>query len=396
MTKAKDTIKSYSKVFIEEFIGDFKCERCGDDASGIGGVLSFDDTKIKMCNSCFIEIQLSIKFFLKEKEQVYGIPNFCIEKIKKQNANTSNYILKIHSYVIEINAAQLKFLRSILNQYNKFQYETCGIDLDEQDIAVRELINQWKAPLKKVEENREKLKAQCEELVYRTEEANDDLPEPKSTILHSTITAYCSIDDVFCTVIDTSDKAKLLLITNQDSLFNFAFSINRAYDLAEILLKFYINEKINFSQNRTVKIKKQNSSKNCLICGNKESFEYLISFGNKNFSLCKTCFQKLINVVLNSSISKELFSNLYEEYEVKRQKQKTKSLQKKKGNVELIQQIEEKDKKIEILVQELKGIKGKINRQNNYIEQAENKIRNQKKQLKHLTEKSNNVKNIAI
>lgn len=320
------------KIEIKEFTENYVCTKCRISSENLGGELTIGNEVIKMCNSCFIEIQLSINSFIKNKEQIYCIPNFSIEKINKQNSQTSNYALKIHSHTIEINAAQFKLLQSVLNKYNKFQYETCGVALDEQDDVIRELINQWKAPLQQVEENRSKLKAKCEELVYRTEEADDDLPEPNSAIPNPTFIVLCSIEDVFCTVIDTFDKAKLLLLTHNDSLFNFAFSFSRAYDLAEILLEFYENDNLAFSQNRTITIKIQAATKRCLVCGKKKEFEYETSFGNKRFSLCSKCFQKLINAVYSNAIAYELFPPLYSRYKkVKKEKEKNNGKTKSKA-----------------------------------------------------------------
>lgn len=305
----------HTTIEIKEFTANYVCAKCGSNSEVLGGLLIVDREAIKMCNSCFIEIQILINTFLKNQDQAHYSPNFSIEKNKKNKEQTSNYILKINTHhILKFNAAKFKLFQIVLNKYNKFQFETGGVDLDVQNTEMQELIRQWKAPLQQIEENREKLKAKCEKLVYRTEETDDDLPEPKSPIPNPTFLVFCSIDDVFCTVLDFSEKAKLLLITHDDSLFNFAFSFRGAYDLAEILLEFLENENLTFSQNRTIKIERQDVSKRCLVCGKKKEFEYAISFGNKRFSLCPKCFNKLINAVYSSAIACELFPSLYMKY----------------------------------------------------------------------------------
>jgi len=304
----------HNPIEIKEFTDKYVCAKCGSNSETLGGVLIVEKKSIKMCNSCFIEIQISINKFLKNMKQTHNAPCFSIAKSQKLKGQTSNYVLRINNHILKFNTAQFKLFQSVLNKYNKFQFETRGVDLDEQNTEKQALISQWKTPLLQVEENREKLKAKCEELVYRTEEADDDLPEPKSSIPNPTFLVFCSIDDVFCTIIDSSDKAKLLLITHNDSLFNFAFSFSGAYDLAEILLEFLENENLTFSQNRTIKIERQEVSKRCLVCGKKKEFEYATSFGNKRFSLCPKCFHKLINAVYSSAIACELFPSLYMKY----------------------------------------------------------------------------------
>lgn len=126
---------------------------------------------------------------------------------------------------------------------------------------------------------------------------------------------YSCIRGVSCSVGNHNGTidSRLIISSNRFDYFDFAFCKKCLNDLINIIFDFYHNDDIQLSREGNIKITTEDVEGQCISCGS-TACKYDVTIGNRSFVMCRKCFEKFCENIMNTPAVRELFRPKYKEF----------------------------------------------------------------------------------
>lgn len=241
---------------------------------------------------------------------------FCRNKGEDEN---KAFLLKYKdAYEVTFSNLEKMALYSRLNKINKVNYKNGTLQIKNSKWN-REIIYSLWGDLKPVQLNSQineqsvnKKVNYKKPIIEKSEQAQKS--DSICFILSSTQ------GDIKCSM--CNGKAAFVLETTDDNNFRIAFCEKSFEDFINVILDFYIfhDETPAMFHEGNIIVTYNNSTANCLCCDQSSTMSFKFNIGSKDFSLCENDFEKLCEVVFNSTVVKEAFNDKCQEFLIESKK----------------------------------------------------------------------------